>query len=44
MHAYAPALPDDGEFYAALAAGREWTGRWYSRDPIEEWELSGSPA
>ena len=44
VHAHAPALPDDGGFYAALAASREWTGRWYSRDPIEAWELSTTQA
>ncbi|WP_431970201.1 hypothetical protein [Nocardia sp. bgisy134] len=42
--AHAPELPDDSEFYAALASGREWTGHWYSRDPIEAWEISSSPA
>ncbi|WP_433677814.1 hypothetical protein [Nocardia sp. CA-119907] len=42
--AYAPELPDDSEFYAALAASREWSGHWYSRDPIEAWELSSTPA
>ncbi|WP_040829470.1 hypothetical protein [Nocardia jiangxiensis] len=44
VHAYTLGLPDDSEFYAALAASRECTGHWYSRDPIEAWELSGSPA
>lgn len=32
--AHAPDLPDDAAFYAALDAGREWTGRWYSRDAV----------
>ncbi|MEV0033952.1 hypothetical protein [Nocardia sp. NPDC050793] len=44
VQAHAPALPDDGEFYAALAASREWTGHWYSRDPIEAWEPSSTSA
>jgi hypothetical protein len=44
VYAHAPQLPDDDEFYTALRSGREWTGHWYSRDPIEAWELSESPA
>ncbi|MFI9635109.1 hypothetical protein ACIHAX_20725 [Nocardia sp. NPDC051929] len=44
LSAHFPALPDDIEFYTALEAGREWSGHWYSRDPIEAWESSGMPA
>ncbi|MFE9325406.1 hypothetical protein ACIHDR_28875 [Nocardia sp. NPDC052278] len=42
--AYTPALPDDGQFHAALACGREWTGHWYSRDPVQAWEMATTPA
>ncbi|MFG3620404.1 hypothetical protein [Nocardia sp. NPDC047654] len=40
VHAHTPELPDDAEFYAALESGREWTGHWYSRDPLGAWGLS----
>lgn len=44
VYAHGPELPDDEEFYDAFESGREWTGHWYSRDPVEAWGLSGVPA
>ncbi|MDE1675146.1 hypothetical protein [Nocardia gipuzkoensis] len=44
LYAHTPALPDDTEFYAALESGQEWSGHWYSRDPIQAWEPSDTPA
>ncbi|MGK8523860.1 hypothetical protein ACRS6B_20985 [Nocardia asteroides] len=44
VYAHGPELPDDEDFYDALECGREWTGHWYSRDPVEAWGLSGVPA
>ncbi|MGW4094901.1 hypothetical protein [Nocardia sp. NPDC004750] len=41
VQAHTPALPDDTQFYAALAAGQEWSGHWYSRDPVQAWGMSG---
>ncbi|WP_063050020.1 hypothetical protein [Nocardia arthritidis] len=44
VYAHGPELPDDEDFYDALESGREWTGHWYSRDPVEAWDCPGVPA
>ncbi|WP_433635602.1 hypothetical protein [Nocardia sp. CA-120079] len=39
ISAQTPELPDDDAFYAC-GDSREWTGHWYSRDPVDapEWQ------
>ncbi|MFE7743547.1 hypothetical protein [Nocardia sp. NPDC057455] len=44
VYAHGPELPDDEDFYEALESGREWTGHWYSREPVEAWDCPGVPA